>query len=497
VENIEVYEDINSLKKELRSNVEEMTTSANIGLGKPGDPIPAYPGNSEETPEDVDQIDIDDVEDTEEEDRDGYTGTQAGNDQKPVGECLDGEDNSDEDDSIYFQDDGQVYDDQDEPGDVEEIDVDDIDDTDDEERAGYTDIQAGSYGEAVNSELYDLISQMDESQFNDFYTSLTEDEQTEVQAMLEEVSPDEVISDASPNEADSDDEEESEDDEKIESVGQYSSNQGQELDEKSKWLRFGRTWGMSTSQEKLDKVKQKSDAKIAKMQRKLGNKDTDKGYRRDIAKVQKDKDIWAKHYATKPIKEDDENKNESLRQFISNRQVNVKSVDEITTRTKGGLVGGYMGILGGPLAPVTVPLGAKIGSNIAKHSQDPKEREKELITHRDRMISWGKQKKADKFSKKLAQHKKEMEKIRSRKNESISEAVEMPDGFFNQPASLIATGLKKSSSSLKQAMSKLNDYIVSMGSSMSVDDQARLELAKRKLKTAYEANESYEEGTVI
>lgn len=61
-----------------------------------------------------------------------------------------------------------------------------------------------------------------------------------------------------------------------------------------------------------------------------------------------------------------------------------------------------------------------------------------------------------------------------------------PEGFFENPASEIASGLKDASKDLKQAMSRLNFYINRAGSNLSQDDSDRLERAKDKLRKMYE-----------
>lgn len=60
-----------------------------------------------------------------------------------------------------------------------------------------------------------------------------------------------------------------------------------------------------------------------------------------------------------------------------------------------------------------------------------------------------------------------------------------PEGFFKQNASKIATGLKKASKSLKQAMNRLNFYINRGGANLTDKDLARLNSAKKKLQQLY------------
>lgn len=64
---------------------------------------------------------------------------------------------------------------------------------------------------------------------------------------------------------------------------------------------------------------------------------------------------------------------------------------------------------------------------------------------------------------------------------------EPKEGFFNQSAEKIASGLKRNSKDLKQAMSRLNFYINRGGENLSAEDKSRLENAKEKLRTMYES----------
>jgi len=59
------------------------------------------------------------------------------------------------------------------------------------------------------------------------------------------------------------------------------------------------------------------------------------------------------------------------------------------------------------------------------------------------------------------------------------------EGFFKQSAEKIASGLKKASKDLKQAMSRLNFYINRSGKNLSKEDKKRLETAKDKLSSLY------------
>ena len=56
-----------------------------------------------------------------------------------------------------------------------------------------------------------------------------------------------------------------------------------------------------------------------------------------------------------------------------------------------------------------------------------------------------------------------------------------PEGFFDQSADKIASGLKSASDSDDQAMSRLNFYINRAGDNLSADDKARLDQAKTLL----------------
>jgi len=60
-----------------------------------------------------------------------------------------------------------------------------------------------------------------------------------------------------------------------------------------------------------------------------------------------------------------------------------------------------------------------------------------------------------------------------------------PAGFFKQSASKIASGLKKASKDMKQAMSRLNFYINRAGGNLPEPDMARLNSAKKKLQKLY------------
>ena len=70
---------------------------------------------------------------------------------------------------------------------------------------------------------------------------------------------------------------------------------------------------------------------------------------------------------------------------------------------------------------------------------------------------------------------------------SVETKWEPKEGFFEQSAEKIASGLKRNSKDLKQAMSRLNFYINRGGKNLSKEDKARLENAKEKLHTLYES----------
>lgn len=59
------------------------------------------------------------------------------------------------------------------------------------------------------------------------------------------------------------------------------------------------------------------------------------------------------------------------------------------------------------------------------------------------------------------------------------------EGFFKKSASAIASGLKKASKDLKQAMGRLNFYVNRAGRNLSADDKARLGQAKVLLRKAF------------
>lgn len=60
-----------------------------------------------------------------------------------------------------------------------------------------------------------------------------------------------------------------------------------------------------------------------------------------------------------------------------------------------------------------------------------------------------------------------------------------PEGFFTQSAAKIASGLKRASGSLGQAMRRLNFYVNRAGKNLSAEDKARLNNAKELLSKAY------------
>lgn len=68
----------------------------------------------------------------------------------------------------------------------------------------------------------------------------------------------------------------------------------------------------------------------------------------------------------------------------------------------------------------------------------------------------------------------------------VETSWEPKEGFFKQTASKIASGLKKNSKNLKQAMSRLNFYINRAGKNLSDKDKDRLENAKDALKKLYD-----------
>ena len=59
------------------------------------------------------------------------------------------------------------------------------------------------------------------------------------------------------------------------------------------------------------------------------------------------------------------------------------------------------------------------------------------------------------------------------------------EGFFNESADKIASGLKRASKDLKQAMSRLNFFINRAGDKLAAADKKRLENAKDKLRKLY------------
>ncbi len=67
----------------------------------------------------------------------------------------------------------------------------------------------------------------------------------------------------------------------------------------------------------------------------------------------------------------------------------------------------------------------------------------------------------------------------------VTEKWHPPEGFFEKSAEAIASGLKRASKDLKQAMSRLNFYVNRAGKNLSSDDRERLELAKEKLHASY------------
>lgn len=71
----------------------------------------------------------------------------------------------------------------------------------------------------------------------------------------------------------------------------------------------------------------------------------------------------------------------------------------------------------------------------------------------------------------------------------VKEKWSPEEGFFEKSATAIAKGLKAASKDLKQAMSRLNFYINRAGKNLSAEDKERLESAKEKLHSLYEADE--------
>lgn len=63
---------------------------------------------------------------------------------------------------------------------------------------------------------------------------------------------------------------------------------------------------------------------------------------------------------------------------------------------------------------------------------------------------------------------------------------EPPEGFFEQSAEKIASGLKAASDDLQTAMGRLNFYINRAGKNLSDEDRGKLESAKKKLSKMYE-----------
>lgn len=68
---------------------------------------------------------------------------------------------------------------------------------------------------------------------------------------------------------------------------------------------------------------------------------------------------------------------------------------------------------------------------------------------------------------------------------SVDTKWEPKEGFFEQSAEKIASGLKRASKDLKQAMSRLNFYINRAGKNLSAETKKTLELAKEKLHRLY------------
>ena len=72
-----------------------------------------------------------------------------------------------------------------------------------------------------------------------------------------------------------------------------------------------------------------------------------------------------------------------------------------------------------------------------------------------------------------------------------------PEGFFDKSAEKIASGLKKASKDLKQAMSRLSFYINRGGKNINAADKKRLEAAKDKLRGLYKAESAQQRGSVV
>ena len=72
-----------------------------------------------------------------------------------------------------------------------------------------------------------------------------------------------------------------------------------------------------------------------------------------------------------------------------------------------------------------------------------------------------------------------------------------PEGFFTRSAEKIASGLKRASENLKQAMARLNFYRNRGGKNLSAEDKARLKNAAEKLRNLYPKNEAAETATKV
>jgi len=63
-----------------------------------------------------------------------------------------------------------------------------------------------------------------------------------------------------------------------------------------------------------------------------------------------------------------------------------------------------------------------------------------------------------------------------------------PEGFFEEPAEKIASGLKQASDGLEQASDRLNFYINRTGSNLSEEAKKRLDRAKELLHELYKGD---------
>lgn len=96
----------------------------------------------------------------------------------------------------------------------------------------------------------------------------------------------------------------------------------------------------------------------------------------------------------------------------------------------------------------------------------------------------------------MKEHINNLNKVLDEEKWSADVATEWSpmEGFFDQSANKIASGLKSASDDLQMAMARLSFYINRAGKNLSLEDKARLREARKKLSVTYEDTEALSEG---